>query len=395
MNIPTPRYPSAQRRVAAAALRGPGRRDEPVTRSVTTATTSERAQPVSRLPGMTRSRSSPIVVCLAVTLVGRRAARQDRQPLRGDVPARPAGVPRRQQGRAHPHAAARVPRPHPDGAPAGRRGRALGRRWSASASCSSPWSRRSASSSSPTFALPLIGHFPPFEWLTEAASPGPGCVGILVLIAIRQRNHPRSAPGEHGRRSRFFGSTLVAGLLRRVHDPRRHALHPAAARPRVRPGVSGTTGHASATSALHFPLTGWLGGSGRAVASAPSRAPSSSSRAIKILISMAWMITIALTPTMGVAWHRFLAFLNIWFKRHADGRTALGELQPITVGGQAARLREASRSSTRTPRLGRRQGRGLHLEGPARLLHLHRVRPLPVASARRGTPTSRSRPRCS
>ena len=46
------------------------------------------------------------------------------------------------------------------------------------------------------------------------------------------------------------------------------------------------------------------------------------------------MITISLQPTMGVAWHRFLAFFNIWFKRHADGRTSLGALQPITVGGK-------------------------------------------------------------
>ena len=37
---------------------------------------------------------------------------------------------------------------------------------------------------------------------------------------------------------------------------------------------------------------------------------------------------------MGVAWHRFLAFVNIWAKRHADGRTSLGALQPIKVGGQ-------------------------------------------------------------
>ena len=55
---------------------------------------------------------------------------------------------------------------------------------------------------------------------------------------------------------------------------------------------------------------------------------------VKILISMGWMITVAVTPTMGVAWHRFLAFFNIWFKRHADGRTSLAELQPITVGGE-------------------------------------------------------------
>ncbi|MGP4004871.1 (Fe-S)-binding protein, partial [Streptomyces sp. 8N706] len=37
---------------------------------------------------------------------------------------------------------------------------------------------------------------------------------------------------------------------------------------------------------------------------------------------------------MGVAWHRFLAFPNIWFKREADGDVALGELQPMVSGGK-------------------------------------------------------------
>ena len=49
---------------------------------------------------------------------------------------------------------------------------------------------------------------------------------------------------------------------------------------------------------------------------------------------MAWFITVALQPAMGIAWHRFLAFFNIWFKRHADGRTSLGALQPIAVDGE-------------------------------------------------------------
>ena len=45
----------------------------------------------------------------------------------------------------------------------------------------------------PSFALPLIGHFPPFEWITGGAG-WTGLVAILLLIAIRQKNHPRSAP---------------------------------------------------------------------------------------------------------------------------------------------------------------------------------------------------------
>ncbi len=54
--------------------------------------------------------------------------------------------------------------------------------------------------------------------------------------------------------------------------------------------------------------------------------------AVKIVISMTWAIVIARNLTMGVAWHRFTAWSNIWFKRD-PGKPALGELQPIMVDG--------------------------------------------------------------
>ncbi|CAO0830895.1 (Fe-S)-binding protein OS=Streptomyces microflavus OX=1919 GN=G3I39_33125 PE=4 SV=1 [Streptomyces microflavus] len=47
-----------------------------------------------------------------------------------------------------------------------------------------------------------------------------------------------------------------------------------------------------------------------------------------------WMIVVSLNTNMGVAWHRFLALPNIWFKREATGGTALGGLQPMTSGGK-------------------------------------------------------------
>lgn len=55
---------------------------------------------------------------------------------------------------------------------------------------------------------------------------------------------------------------------------------------------------------------------------------------IKIGTSLIWMITVSLNTNMGVAWHRFLGFPNIWFKRNADGAVALGALQPMTSGGK-------------------------------------------------------------
>ena len=57
------------------------------------------------------------------------------------------------------------------------------------------------------YRLPLVGFFPPFEWLIEVFAWG-GFIGIVVLVLIRQKNHPRSAAGAGGRRSRFFGSTF-------------------------------------------------------------------------------------------------------------------------------------------------------------------------------------------
>ncbi|NED79671.1 hypothetical protein G3I76_06120, partial [Streptomyces sp. SID11233] len=55
---------------------------------------------------------------------------------------------------------------------------------------------------------------------------------------------------------------------------------------------------------------------------------------IKLGVTMIWAITVGLNTNMGVAWHRFLAFPNIWFKRNADGAVSLGALRPMTSGGK-------------------------------------------------------------
>ncbi len=182
----------------------------------------------------------------------------------------------------------------------------------------------------PDYRLPLIGHFPPFEWVIEVFA-WAGLAGILVLMAIRQLQHPRRAPGGHGRRSRFFGSTFwqayyveltilvvtICILLLRGLEAEMVT--------RLEPGTS---------LALHFPLTGWMAGWWDGVSLAAVAGWVYVVATVKILVSFAWMITIALQPTMGVAWHRFLAFPNIWFKREPSGRTALGAARPMTVGGR-------------------------------------------------------------
>ena len=58
---------------------------------------------------------------------------------------------------------------------------------------------------------------------------------------------------------------------------------------------------------------------------------------------MAWLITIALNVTMGVAWHRFLAFFNIFFKRAPEkpAGSGLGALRPMMSNGKPLDFEEA------------------------------------------------------
>jgi Fe-S oxidoreductase len=64
---------------------------------------------------------------------------------------------------------------------------------------------------------------------------------------------------------------------------------------------------------------------------------------VKLFISMGWLITIALNPTMGVAWHRFLAFFNIFFKRAPEkpAGSGLGALRPMMSQGKPLDFEEA------------------------------------------------------
>ena len=72
----------------------------------------------------------------------------------------------------------------------------------------------------------------------------------------------------------------------------------------------------AAPTRAHYPLTCFIGdaldGMRRATR---SRTSIYLVAMVKIVISFTWMIVLALNTTMGVAWHRFTAWPNIWFKR--------------------------------------------------------------------------------
>ena len=183
----------------------------------------------------------------------------------------------------------------------------------------------------PGFVLPVIGHFWPYEWAVEAIAWLTG-VGILALVVVRQ------VQGRGGRASRFHRSTTwqayyveatIVAIVACVLTLRG-----------LEYAYEAGQGAGTATL-LHYPLTAWLG---EALTGLPPQVLADAIvvvAALKIVVSMAWFVVIGLTPTMGIAWHRFTAPFNIYLKRHADGRTSLGALQPIMVGGVPVDLANA------------------------------------------------------
>ncbi|MBS2962156.1 (Fe-S)-binding protein, partial [Actinocrinis puniceicyclus] len=174
------------------------------------------------------------------------------------------------------------------------------------------------------FQLPLIGRWWPYEFVTEFFSVV-GLLGILGLMAVRLVNRPsRSADA---RASRFYGSVMwqayyveytilgvlmcvlaLRGIENALEDGGRFSAHFFFSYPLSRPFTGASTG--TLVNLVYLVAT------------------------LKITISLAWMITISLNANMGVAWHRFLAFFNIWFKKKRDGGTALGALNPMLSHGE-------------------------------------------------------------
>jgi Fe-S oxidoreductase len=178
---------------------------------------------------------------------------------------------------------------------------------------------------SPTGELPLIGHWGLFGFVTEWLAVL-GIPAILYLMAVRLRYRPNAA----GLRSRFAGSTmwqgyfvewvvllvLILGMLIR--------------------------GFKAANGDLPYPV--WVAPVSHALGNVlpASAAAVSATALVKIIVSMAWAIVIGLNVTMGVAWHRFAAFPNIWFKRTGTLAPALGALKPMTnAAGQPLNFEEA------------------------------------------------------
>ena len=171
------------------------------------------------------------------------------------------------------------------------------------------------------FALPVLGHWMVYEWTTDLIT-WLMLISIVALIVIRLLN----LPGLRGRSSRFYGSRMwqayfVEGVI-------------------VGIGVCILTlrgleyALADDPSRAHYPLTSFIGSRFSDTSPADLTSLIYLVAMTKIVISFTWMIVLAANTTMGVAWHRFTAWPNIWFKRRSDGGPALGGLVPMMAGGK-------------------------------------------------------------
>jgi Fe-S oxidoreductase len=176
----------------------------------------------------------------------------------------------------------------------------------------------------PAFELPWLGHQAWWGLFVEVIA-ATTVLGIGYLISVRQRNHPRRS----GRKSRFTGSNFWQAYFVEAVILSIGVL------------IFLIRGFKAANGYLPYPqwaapISLWLG------SWLPAWPAAVSITALaKVIISMVWAIVIAKNLSMGVAWHRFLAFFNIYFKREDSGRTALGALRPMMSNGEVLNLEEA------------------------------------------------------
>ncbi|MTD57645.1 (Fe-S)-binding protein [Amycolatopsis pithecellobii] len=176
----------------------------------------------------------------------------------------------------------------------------------------------------PHFHWPIIGAWEPWLLLTELLGLGT-VIGGVALAIIRQRNHPRRAD----RQSRFAGSNfgqayfveavvIIEGL-----------------------GILGVKAF-KISSGIEDP-SWWSSFATKGIAEIlpASTAAVTITALIKLLSGMVWLLVVGRTLTMGVAWHRFSAFFNIYFKREDDGGVALGALKPMMSDGKPLDFEEA------------------------------------------------------
>ncbi|RDI63238.1 heterodisulfide reductase-related iron-sulfur binding cluster [Nocardia pseudobrasiliensis] len=169
----------------------------------------------------------------------------------------------------------------------------------------------------PEFHWPIIGDWHIYHLADELLGIAT-VIGIVTLIVIRQLNHPRVPE----RLSRFSGSkfgpaytieliVLIEGLGMVL----------------VKAGKIATYGHSTAWTDFFTMQVAKLLPSSVAMVAVFAF--------VKMVSGSTFLLLVGRNINWGVAWHRFAAFFNIYFKREDDGGVALGAAKPMMSKGKA------------------------------------------------------------
>lgn len=170
----------------------------------------------------------------------------------------------------------------------------------------------------PDFALPIIGHFVLYELFSEVIAALTG-ISIVALIGIRQVTRFRMLNrfSGSGMGKAYYVEATILAIVFCVFALR--GLEGALA------GKESWNWHYAISWPAVLFFDSW---SQPAIENAIVIVAT-----LKIVTSMTWFIVIAANLTMGIAWHRFLAFFNIYYKRNID-KPALGALPEMLSKGK-------------------------------------------------------------
>lgn len=164
----------------------------------------------------------------------------------------------------------------------------------------------------PAGGWPLLSQWSLYHFAEEVLAIGT-VLGIGFLFAIRL------STGMRERLSRFYGSNALSAFF--VEGV---IFLEGAGMLLVKAGKIATYGHASLWADF---FTQYLA---QFLPASPIMV--SAFALFKLLVGMVWLVVVARNLTWGVAWHRFLAFFNIFFQRNPDGAPALGKVLPLYDG---------------------------------------------------------------
>ncbi|MEU2124583.1 (Fe-S)-binding protein [Nocardia niwae] len=175
----------------------------------------------------------------------------------------------------------------------------------------------------PAFHWPIIGNLAVYHLWDEILGIGT-VVGIMTLIILRQLNHPRLPE----RLSRFSGSKFAPAYVIEAI-----VLLEGLGMIFVKAGKIAAYGHSDpATDFFTMQVAKLLPANTTMVALFAF---------VKLMSGMAFLYFVGRNVTWGVAWHRFSAFPNIYFKREEDGGVALGPARPMMSKGKPVDMETA------------------------------------------------------